>query len=65
MLYPDVPGDTVVASGDGGRRALWILPGLDLVASWNDTAIDDLDRSAGNRESLNNRAGRILAEAVR
>jgi hypothetical protein len=65
MLYPDVPGDTVVASGDGGKRALWIIPGLDLVASWNDATIGDLDRSAGNRDSLNNRAGRILAESVR
>jgi len=64
MLYPDAPGDAVVASGHGGKRALWILPSLDLVASWNDAAIDDHDRCPGNRESLNNRAARLLAESV-
>ena len=26
MLYVDAPGDTVVASGHGGMRTLWVLP---------------------------------------
>lgn len=42
--WPDAPPDTVAALGHGGVRALWILPGLDLVAAWNDAAIDAIDK---------------------
>jgi len=63
-LYFDAPADTYVASGHGGKRALWIIPSLDLIVSWNDSTIDDHDRSAGNAESKNNQAARLMIQAV-
>jgi CubicO group peptidase (beta-lactamase class C family) len=64
-LYVDAPPDTYVASGHGGKRALWIIPSLDLVVSWNDSTIDDHDKTPGNAESENNRASRIIVESVK
>ncbi len=64
LLYVDAPPETFVASGHGGRRALWVIPSLDLVVSWNDSKIDDHDQSPGNPDSLNNRAARLMVEAV-
>jgi CubicO group peptidase (beta-lactamase class C family) len=63
-LYVDAPVDTYVASGHGGKRALWIIPSLDLIVSWNDSDIDDHDRSPGNAESKNNQAARLITSAV-
>ncbi len=39
-LLPDAPPDTFMASGHGARRAAVVIPGLDLIATWNDTTID-------------------------
>ena len=64
MLFVDGPGDLVAALGHGGKRALWILPSLDLVVSWNDSFVDDLDRSPGNGSAKINRAVRLMVEAV-
>jgi hypothetical protein len=63
-LFVSVPPDTIVASGHGGKRALVIIPSLDLVACWNDSAIDDHDRSSGNPNTKNNRALQLLVKAV-
>lgn len=63
-LFVDGPADAIVASGHGGRRTLWILPTLDLVVCWNDSGIDDHDRSPGNPESRCNQAIRLLLGAV-
>ncbi len=63
-LFEDAPPDTYVASGHGGKRALWILPGLDLIVSWNDSPIDDHDKSPGNPDTKSNRAARLMVEAV-
>ncbi len=38
--WPDAPVDTYAALGHGGKRALWIIPSLDLVVSWNDTIVE-------------------------
>ncbi|MBL9127639.1 MAG: DUF1593 domain-containing protein, partial [Verrucomicrobiales bacterium] len=38
--WPDAPVDTFAALGHGGLRALWILPSLDMVVSWNDAVVD-------------------------
>ncbi|MBN1444446.1 MAG: serine hydrolase [Planctomycetes bacterium] len=54
--WPDVPEDAYGAFGHGGLRAMVVLPGLDLIVSWNDTRID-------SRE-LENRALATLARAV-
>ncbi|MBI3876667.1 MAG: serine hydrolase [Verrucomicrobia bacterium] len=63
-LFTDAPPDTFVAAGHGGMRALWIMPSLDLVCSWNDSTIDDHDKSPGNPNSKMNRAARLLKEAA-
>jgi CubicO group peptidase (beta-lactamase class C family) len=65
QLFVDGPADLAAALGHGGKRALWILPSRDLVVSWNESGIDDLDRSPGNPDSKINRAVRLLTEAVR
>ncbi len=63
-LYVDAPPDMYVASGHGGKRALWILPSLDLIVSWNDSPIDDHDQSPGNPDSKCNQAARWMVAAV-
>ncbi len=63
-LYVDAPKDTYVASGHGGKRALWALPSLDMIVSWNDSQIDDHDRTPGNSNSRNNRAAKLLVESA-
>jgi CubicO group peptidase (beta-lactamase class C family) len=63
-LFEDAPPDAYVASGHGGRRMLWVLPGLDLVVSWNDADVHDHDASPGNRETKCNQAARLLRDAV-
>jgi len=37
--WPDVPVDTYGCFGHGGLRAMVVMPGLDLIISWNDTKI--------------------------
>jgi imidazolonepropionase-like amidohydrolase/CubicO group peptidase (beta-lactamase class C family) len=62
-MFVGAPGDTYVASGHGGKRALVIIPSLDLIACWNDSVIDDHDRSPGDANTRNNRALKALVEA--
>ena len=38
-MFADAPPDLFVASGHGGMRALVIIPSLDLIAAWNESAI--------------------------
>jgi CubicO group peptidase (beta-lactamase class C family) len=38
--WPDVPVDAYGCFGHGGLRAMVVLPGLDLIISWNDTKIE-------------------------
>ena len=64
QLFVDGPGDLVAALGQGGGRALWILPSLDLIVSWNDAQVDDLDRSPGNKDANLNHAVRVMVESV-
>jgi CubicO group peptidase (beta-lactamase class C family) len=63
-LYVDAPPDAFFAVGHGGESALWVLPSLDLIMSWNDAKIDDHDASPGNADSKCNRAARLLSNAV-
>ncbi len=37
--WPDVPVDTYGCFGHGGLRAMVVMPGKDLIISWNDTEI--------------------------
>jgi CubicO group peptidase (beta-lactamase class C family) len=64
-LFAGAPPDTYVASGHGGKRAVVIIPSLDLVAVWNDSVIDDHDQSPGNPNTRNNRALEALTDACR
>jgi CubicO group peptidase (beta-lactamase class C family) len=64
QLFVDGPADLAAALGHGGRRALWIFPSLDLVVSWNDSSIDDHDRSPGNPLSRLNQAVRLMVESA-
>jgi len=59
-LFVDAPSDTYVASGHGGKRALWIFPSLDLIVCWNDSPIDDHDKSPGNPDTKGNQAVRLM-----
>lgn len=61
---PSAPHDTILASGHGAKRTLWVIPGLDIVVSWNDSLVDDHDKSPGNPETKLNRAARFLVEAL-
>jgi len=63
-LFVDAPPDTFVASGHGGMRTLWIIPSLDLIVCWNDSKIEDHDRSPGNPGTKCNQAARLMRDAV-
>jgi CubicO group peptidase (beta-lactamase class C family) len=63
-LFVDAPPDTFVASGHGGMRVLWVIPSLNLVVSWNDSKIEDHDRSPGNPDTKCNQAARLIVQAV-
>ncbi|MDI6450612.1 serine hydrolase [Anaerobaca lacustris] len=41
--WPDVPIDAYGCFGHGGKRAMIILPGPDLIVSWNDTRVSGRD----------------------
>ncbi|MCC6730884.1 MAG: beta-lactamase family protein [Chthonomonadales bacterium] len=64
-MYPTGPPDLYVASGHGGRRAVWVIPSLDLVVSWNDSVVDDNDESPGNPNTRCSQAVRLMVEACR
>ena len=63
-LYVDGPPDLHVASGHGGIRALWVIPSLDLIVSWNEAGVEDHDASPGNPDTKCNRAVRLMVEAA-
>lgn len=64
QLFVDGPGDLVAALGHGGKRALWILPSLDLVVSWNDAAADDHECCPGTHNAKLNGAVRLMVESA-
>jgi hypothetical protein len=41
--WPDVPTDAYGCFGHGGKRAMVVLPSLDLIVSWNNTRIESRD----------------------
>ncbi|UCD50604.1 MAG: DUF4038 domain-containing protein, partial [Phycisphaerales bacterium] len=54
--WPDVPDDAYGCFGHGGKRAMVVLPSLDLIVSWNNTRIEGRD--------MENEALKHLVEAV-
>jgi CubicO group peptidase (beta-lactamase class C family) len=63
-LFEDAPTDAFAASGHGGMRVLFLVPSLDLIVCWNDSRIDDHDKSPGNPATKMNQAVRLIREAV-
>lgn len=63
-LFVAAPPDTFAAVGHGGRRALFVVPSLDLIVAWNDSGITDHDESPGNPKTKLNQAVRLFCEAV-
>lgn len=61
-FWPDAPHDTYGAFGHGGPRALWVIPSLDIVVSYNDA---NLNGWYSGSTSPTNQAMRRLIEAVR
>ena len=59
-MFPDAPEDTYGAFGHGGPRAMWVIPSLDVVVSYNDAK---LDRWTSGRENPTGRAMKLLVEA--
>ncbi len=55
--WPDAPTDAYAALGHGGRRALVVLPALDIVVSWNDADIR-------GRQTENEALGLLAESAV-
>ncbi len=54
--WPDVPTDAYGCFGHGGKRAMVVLPSLDLIVSWNNTRVNSRD--------MENKALGQLAQAV-
>ncbi len=54
--WPDVPVDTYGCFGHGGVRAMVVMPGMDLIISWNDTKIQG--------SKMENHTLRLLVAAV-
>lgn len=60
-FWPDAPHDTYGAFGHGGPRALWVIPSLDIVVSYNDAKLQGW---YSGEKSPTNQAMKRLVEAV-
>lgn len=54
--WPDVSVDAYGCFGHGGKRAMVVLPGLDLIVSWNNTRIEGREKE--------NEALKLLTNAI-
>jgi hypothetical protein len=67
-MWPAAPADIYGAFGHGGRRALWIIPSLDMVISYNDSRLDDgrlKGWTNGEKSATNQAIQRLVQAAVR
>ena len=60
-MFPDAPHDLYGAFGHGGRRAMWVIPSLDVVVSYNDANMQTW--TSGSRNPTNT-AMKLLVDAV-
>lgn len=60
-MWPDAPQDTFGAFGHGGPRAMWVVPSLDIVVSYNDAKLRAWSSGA---QSPTNQAMKLLVESV-
>ncbi len=63
-LLVDASPDVCLASGHGGQRVLYLVPGDDLIVCWNDSPIQDHDASPGNPRTRMNQAAKLIREMV-
>jgi len=61
-LWPDAPPDTFGAFGHGGPRAMFVIPSLDIVVSYNDA--HELSKWVNGPDNPTNRAIGLLVDAV-
>ncbi|GIW79454.1 MAG: hypothetical protein KatS3mg105_1261 [Gemmatales bacterium] len=62
-MWPDAPPDTFGAFGHGGPRAMWVVPSLGIVVSYNDARIRGWRN--GKKNNPTNEAMRLLVASVR
>lgn len=60
-MWPDAPADTYGAFGHGGPRAMWVIPSLDIIVSYNDAR---LNQWTNGKKGPTNRAMKMLVEAA-
>ena len=60
-FWPDAPHDTFGAFGHGGPRAMWVIPSLDIVVSYNDAKLKGW---YSGEKSPTNQAMKQLVSAV-
>jgi len=61
-MWPDAPPDTFGAFGHGGPRAMFVIPSLDIVVSYNDA--HELSKWVNGPDNPTNRAIGLLVDAV-
>lgn len=61
-MFPAAPHDLYGAFGHGGPRALWVIPSLDIVVSYNDASMHDWVSGAAN--PTNEAMRRLIAALV-
>ena len=60
-MFPDAPEDLFGAFGHGGPRAMWVIPSLDVVVSYNDAT---LRTWTSGKKNPTNQAMKLLVAAV-
>jgi CubicO group peptidase (beta-lactamase class C family) len=61
-MWPDAPPDTFGAFGHGGPRAMWVIPSLDVVVSYNDAKLEGW--TSGSACPTNQAMKRLVAAAA-
>jgi len=61
QMFPDAPPDLYGAFGHGGPRAMWVIPSLDIVVSYNDARMKTW---VSGRDNPTNTAMRLLVHAL-
>ncbi len=61
-FWPDAPPDTYGAFGHGGPRAMWVMPSLDLVVSYNNARIRGW--KPGKKSPTNQAMKRLVAAVM-
>jgi CubicO group peptidase (beta-lactamase class C family) len=60
-MFPDAPHDTFGAFGHGGPRAMWVIPSLDIIVSYNDA---NMRTWISGPENPTNQAMKLLVAAT-